>query len=305
MIRTRLLTCVALALAPTLSGCAPEPIVWSPDSSSFLFSTKGNETTPERAAVTAIRRFDVRSKSLRIVVSSKEWTATRLPAFSPDGRRVAVAQAWTWSKGQYVQVRTYRLDGSLDLASGEFRLLSPLIVTSFFKSPSTSGQTSTGGTSWRERPTIVESTVEWSPDGRHLLVDTPLGCARYDFDTKRFRQFAPSVTVGLPGLVGHSILPDGTGFIAVWSGTKWAESTPPAELLSVLKSTVLVDWEGVSRPFTVSPDAERAARSFAEATKNDVDVGLSVWRQRRSDGRVVVCPLSAGSLVVDPDTEPK
>jgi hypothetical protein len=72
-------------------------------------------------------------------------------------------------------------------------------------------------------------------------------------------------------------------------------------LLSVLKSTVLVDWEGVSRPFTVSPDTERAVKQFAEAAKNDVDLGLPAWRQGRWDGRVVVCPLSAGSLVVDPE----
>jgi hypothetical protein len=296
-----------------LGGCRPDPIVWSPDSTGIIFSARGNDATPERRAVTAVHHFDVRSKALHIVVPSKGRTGTRLPAFSPDGKRVAVAQAWTWSRGQFVQVRTYRLDGTVDVASEPFRLLSVLglVCPHVFTIDPLAGLSSPGGLPVEEKssprkkpfekPHIVESSVEWSPDGRYILVDTAMGCARYDMVTKRFRQFAPSVTVGLRGLIERSVVPGGKGFVAAWNGAGWSPESQPTELLPLLKSLVLVDWEGVSRPFTASPEAERAVHRFArEAEEAFRRGGLLPLYRGRWEGRVAVVVLSGGSLVLDP-----
>ena len=281
MVGLRCLPCWVAASALALSGCLPDAIVWAPDSSGIIFSTQGTDTTPERKAVTAIRHFDIQSKAMHVVVSSKERTATKLPAFSPDGKQVAVAHAWSWSRGQYIQVRTYRLDGSIDVASEAFRLFSPLAIVfpDVFKDNPLSGSLHPTGWSWVweenpsppkrlfERPHIVESSVEWAADGKHLLVDTPMGCARYDLTTKKFRQFAPSVTVGLRGFIERSTLPNGQGFLAVWSGSGWSPNTPVSELLPLLKSLVVVDWEGISRPFAVSPEAEQAVKRCARGDR--------------------------------------
>jgi hypothetical protein len=313
MTETRALSGWAAVAVLAFGGCtADEAIVWTPDSTGIVFAAKGTDATPERRAVTAVHHFDIRSKAMHVVVSSKDRTGTTLPAVSPDGKKVAVAQAWTWSRGQYIQVCTYRLDGTIDIGSKAFRLFNPIGILCphwFTINPFTGPLLSAGATEENdtalakglfEKPYIVESKVEWSPDGRYLLAHTPMGCVRYDLEAKTFRQFAPSVTVGLHGFIGRCVLPNGKGFIAAWNGS-WTKASPPSELSTLLKSLILVDWEGVSRRFSVSPEAERAVKGFAEEAQAEFEGGAPHFLDEgRWEGQVVIVPLSAGSLLIDP-----
>jgi hypothetical protein len=280
-----------------LFGCSslPEKVVWLPDSSGFTFARPAGFTSPEREAITTVYHYDIRSKALHVVVPPEAKTGTKVPGVSPDGTRVAVAQVWTGSKGPFVQVRTYRLDGEVDLASEPFRLFNLFCLLGFGRSD----RPSEGGAF--EKPEFIEAAVEWSPDGRRLLVDCWVGCARYDFQTKRFRQFAPSVTIHHREALDPSILPDGSGFLATWSrpGEPYDPDVP--EVVSLVKDMVLVDWDGNARRFTLAPGDEAVIRRLADEVKREFTEDLFRFRHGGGwQGQVAVLPLRRGNIVIDP-----
>ncbi len=313
------------ACAVMLGGCFPDYIVWAPDSSGIAFSKSEDDSLfAPRKQITSIYHYNLKSKALRVVVSQKGRTGTKLPAISPDGKRVAVAQVWTWSRGQYVQVRTYRLDGSIDVASDPFRLFSfvgPFAPHKFAYEVWARKGSPAHPTGWTlgcttpkepppprstgafEVPDIVESTVQWSPDGRYLLADSIFGCIRYEMSTGKFRQFAPSVTVGHRMLLEHSILPNSRGFLASWAQVGLSPNSPVPDWSWPLKNLILVDWEGVSRRFTFAPGAEEALTRFVAELESDFERDTRTLRQKaRWEGALMILPLREGSLRIDPET---
>lgn len=91
---------VALAL---VAGCGSvSGVSWRADSSGFIYSDQGGSRVVE---------FDLNTTATRIVLTDAE-AKTGLPAFSPDGKRVAVARVeYTKGKQPRVQVRIYSSDG--------------------------------------------------------------------------------------------------------------------------------------------------------------------------------------------------
>jgi hypothetical protein len=79
----RILAGLLLAVALLTAGCIPAGMVWLPDSSGFIYPSGKN--------LDSISFYDVAKREHRVLV--KDTGATTLfPAFSPDGKRIAVAR---------------------------------------------------------------------------------------------------------------------------------------------------------------------------------------------------------------------
>ena len=196
-----------------LTGCStPDVILWTPDSSSIIYSDDSGR----------LIRYDLKRKARKIIVADTK-TDTPWPAISKDGKKLAVANITT-SKVKGSREAKHKLQIIFyDSLSGE-----KLSETKVHEYTTNLGEPAQSTTEDRQE----EAALNWSGPPDKLLVAGGRGRWIYDLEKDNFIpiQACPFSVYNRP------VRPDGKGFLAAVSNG----SDDNGESFSI----VFYDWNG-------------------------------------------------------------
>lgn len=173
-------SCLVLALSSGCLGCVPNG-VWLPDSSGYVY-TAGKEGKQ-------IMMVDIGRRQARVVVQNT-GAATAVPAISPDGKQIAIAQHMVRpDEDNQVQVIVYDVAG---------------------KEVERSEKLSLDEKGSKEQQPKLHPEVYWAPQGDRLLLLAGNLPGIYDLKKKTLTKL-PDLR---PMIIGNSLSrPDGKGFL--------------------------------------------------------------------------------------------